>query len=63
MKYKTVCYVWIRNRLYTHVFSNDKFTFLKNVSKSADRLDAYYAAEYSEIDKIIVREESCQTGN
>jgi len=53
VKYKTVCYVWIRNRVYTSVFSNDEFTFLK------DRLGAesYLAAKYSEIDKIIVREE------
>ena len=57
MKYKTVCYVWIRNRLYTALFSSDKFVFLKNESASANLLDAYYAAKYTEIDKIIVREE------
>ena len=57
MKYKTVCYVWIRSRLYRSLFSNDKFVFLRNESASASCLDAYYAAKYTEIDKIIVREE------
>ena len=57
MKYKTDCYVWSRNRLYTSVFSNDEFVFLKDKSKLAGILDSYYAAKYTEIDKIIVREE------
>ena len=59
MKYKTVCYVWIKDKAYTSVFSNDEFAFLKDRAGTA----SYYAAKYEEIDKIIVREELCQTGN
>ena len=64
MKYKTVCYVWIKDKVYTSVFSNDEFVLLRDEWKLVGiPRTSYYAAKYEEINKIIVREEPCQTGN
>ena len=63
MKYETVCYVWIKGKVYTSVFSNDEFVFLRDEPVHASIMFTYYAAAYEEIDKTIVREEPCQTGN
>ena len=57
MKYKTVCYVWVRDKLYLSIGCNDQFVSLRDKSISSSFPSAYYVARWEEVDRIIVREE------